>query len=131
MRNPHCIRSSLTQCDLSNSLTELRSSYMAEVLSEPPFGETSDLTEFPYSRSSRFCPYNDSRWFCSCLGCSPSLEISPGGNEVLRENRIPFLGNVTAVFRAVIVPPIFTGPRLGWTVHCFSSRQCKIPRKRA
>uniref|UniRef100_H2S3Y5 Tissue factor n=1 Tax=Takifugu rubripes TaxID=31033 RepID=H2S3Y5_TAKRU len=57
--NPHCIRSSFPQCDLSNSLTELRSSYMAEILSEPPLGETSELTEFPYSRSPRFCPYND------------------------------------------------------------------------
>ncbi|XP_056869777.1 tissue factor-like isoform X2 [Takifugu flavidus] len=59
MRNPHCIRSSFPQCDLSNFLTELRSSYMAEILSEPPLGETSDLIEFPYSRSPRFCPYND------------------------------------------------------------------------
>lgn len=81
MRSPHCIRSSSTQCDLSSALSELSSSYMAEILSEPPLGQTSDLTEFPYSRSPRFCPYNDSRCFCSCLLSSPELDRSPGGNQ--------------------------------------------------
>lgn len=101
MRNPHCIRSSFPQCDLSNSLTELRSSYMAEILSEPPLGETSDLTEFPYSRSPRFCPYNDSRWFCSCLLCSPALGMSPG----------------------VLVP------QPGWSVHVSPPDSVKFPGK--
>nr|XP_046227817.1 coagulation factor IIIa [Scatophagus argus] len=58
-RNPHCIRSSATLCDLSSSLTDLNSSYTADVLSEPPLGATSDLTEFPYTSAPRFCPYKD------------------------------------------------------------------------
>lgn len=63
-RNPHCIRSSLTLCDLSNSLTDLNTYYTADVLSKPPLGATSDLTEFPYTSSPKFCPYKDSRSFC-------------------------------------------------------------------
>ncbi|XP_040921285.1 coagulation factor IIIa [Toxotes jaculatrix] len=58
-RNPHCIRSSATVCDLSGSLTDLNAYYTADVLSEPPMGATSDLIEFPYTSSSRFCPYKD------------------------------------------------------------------------
>ncbi|XP_038132361.1 coagulation factor IIIa [Cyprinodon tularosa] len=54
-----CIRSNATECDLSRSLTELKSCYTADVLSEPPLGTTSDLTEFPHSTSPRFCPYQD------------------------------------------------------------------------
>lgn len=63
MRNPHCVRSSFTQCDLSGFLSELTATYTAEVLSEPPPGATSDLTEFPWSRSAPFCPYSESRCF--------------------------------------------------------------------
>ncbi|CAN9506538.1 unnamed protein product [Ophioblennius macclurei] len=55
----HCIRSSLTMCDLSSSLTQRDACYTADVLSEPPRGATSELTEFPHSSSSRFCPYTD------------------------------------------------------------------------
>ncbi|XP_045905086.1 coagulation factor IIIa [Micropterus dolomieu] len=58
-RNPHCIRSSVTVCDLSSSLTELNAYYTADVLSEPPLGASSDLIEFPYTKSPRFCPYKD------------------------------------------------------------------------
>ncbi|KAM6977692.1 coagulation factor III, tissue factor a [Aplochiton taeniatus] len=57
-RNPHCIRTTETECDLSNSLTMLKDTYSADVLSEPPRGATSDH-EFPHTRSERFCPYND------------------------------------------------------------------------
>ncbi|XP_044033037.1 coagulation factor IIIa isoform X1 [Siniperca chuatsi] len=58
-RNPHCIRSLVTVCDLSSSLTDLNAYYIADVLSEPPLGATSDLIEFPYTSSPRFCPYKD------------------------------------------------------------------------
>ncbi|XP_073344564.1 coagulation factor III, tissue factor a [Pagrus major] len=58
-RNPHCIQSSRTVCDLSNSLTELTAYYTADVLSQPPLGVTSDLTEFPHTSSPRFCPYKE------------------------------------------------------------------------
>ncbi|XP_061621189.1 coagulation factor IIIa isoform X4 [Phyllopteryx taeniolatus] len=58
-RNSNCIRISTTMCDLTSSLTDLNACYVADVLSEPPLGATSDLTEFPYTSSSRFCPSND------------------------------------------------------------------------
>ncbi|XP_068438070.1 coagulation factor IIIa [Clinocottus analis] len=58
-RSHHCIRSSETVCDLSSSLTDLHACYTADVLSEPPLGATSDLIEFPYTSSPRFCPYKD------------------------------------------------------------------------
>ncbi|XP_059900550.1 coagulation factor IIIa isoform X1 [Gadus macrocephalus] len=57
--NPHCIRSRETMCDLSASLSRLRESYIAEVLSEPLRGVASDLVEPPYTRSQAFCPYLD------------------------------------------------------------------------
>ncbi|XP_068565726.1 coagulation factor IIIa [Cebidichthys violaceus] len=58
-RNPHCIRSVVTVCDLSSSLTDLNAVYTADVLSEPPLGATSSLIEFPHTSSPRFCPYKD------------------------------------------------------------------------
>ncbi|KAG7219567.1 hypothetical protein INR49_018994, partial [Caranx melampygus] len=58
-RNPLCFRSSATLCDLSTFLTDLHANYTADVLSEPPLGVTSDLIEFPYTTSPRFCPYKD------------------------------------------------------------------------
>ncbi|XP_056155138.1 coagulation factor IIIa [Lampris incognitus] len=58
-RNPHCIHTAETECDLSSSLTDLKSTYVADILSEPPLGVTSELTEFPHARSPRFCPYKD------------------------------------------------------------------------
>lgn len=60
-RNPFCIRSMETECDLSNSLTDLKATYSADVLSEPPRGATSDIIEFPHTRSQRFCPYKDTQ----------------------------------------------------------------------
>lgn len=60
-RNPHCIRTTETECDLSSSLTDLTATYSADVLSEPPRGVTSDLIEFPHTRSERFCPYKDTQ----------------------------------------------------------------------
>ncbi|XP_061160777.1 coagulation factor IIIa isoform X3 [Syngnathus typhle] len=58
-RNSNCIRISTTMCDLTSSLTDLNACYVADVLSHPPLGVASDLTEFPYTSSSRFCPAND------------------------------------------------------------------------
>ncbi|XP_058482348.1 coagulation factor IIIa [Solea solea] len=58
-RSPHCIRSSATLCDLSSALTALKSCYTADVLSQPLLGAKSDLTEFPYTSSPQFCPYQD------------------------------------------------------------------------
>ncbi|XP_051910260.1 tissue factor-like isoform X2 [Hippocampus zosterae] len=58
-RNSNCIRISTTMCDLTSSLADLNSCYVADVLSEPPLGVTSDLTEFPHTSSSRFCPANE------------------------------------------------------------------------
>lgn len=60
-RNPHCIRTTETVCDLSDSLTELRTTYVAEVLSEPRgYAEPDpDFREPPFTRSKRFCPYKD------------------------------------------------------------------------
>ncbi|XP_060920463.1 coagulation factor IIIa [Labrus mixtus] len=58
-KNTHCIRTFGTVCDLSSSLTDLKTCYTAEVSSVPLPGATSDLIEFPYTRSPRFCPYQD------------------------------------------------------------------------
>ncbi|XP_010889447.1 coagulation factor IIIa [Esox lucius] len=58
-RNPHCIRTMRTECDLSNSLVDLKAKYSADVLSEPKYGETSDLVEFPHTSSDWFTPYTD------------------------------------------------------------------------
>ncbi|XP_062235366.1 coagulation factor IIIa [Platichthys flesus] len=58
-RNPHCIRSSAAVCDLSSFLSDVNACYMADVLSEPPRGATTDLIEFPYTNSPWFCPYKD------------------------------------------------------------------------
>ncbi|XP_036377782.1 coagulation factor IIIa [Megalops cyprinoides] len=58
-RNPHCIRSSKTECDLTSMLTDLKATYSADVISEPLPGQSSDLPEFPHTRSDTFCPYKD------------------------------------------------------------------------
>uniref|UniRef100_W5JZL2 Tissue factor n=2 Tax=Astyanax mexicanus TaxID=7994 RepID=W5JZL2_ASTMX len=58
-RNPHCIRSRETECDLTNNLKDLKSFYTADVLSEPAPGFSTDLMELPSTPSKKFCPYND------------------------------------------------------------------------
>ncbi|KAI4806389.1 hypothetical protein KUCAC02_017215 [Chaenocephalus aceratus] len=58
-RNPHCIRSTATMCDLSASLTDPNACYTADVLSTPLLGELTELTEFPNTASPRFCPSKD------------------------------------------------------------------------
>ncbi|XP_021445367.2 tissue factor [Oncorhynchus mykiss] len=60
-RKPYCIRSSGTECDLTNELRNLEETYSADVLSEPLPGVNSDLVEFPYTRAERFCPYKDTQ----------------------------------------------------------------------
>ncbi|KAM9460228.1 tissue factor-like [Salvelinus alpinus] len=60
-RNPHCIRSSRTECDLTNELQNLQETYSADILSEPLPGVTSDLVEFPYTRAERFSPYKHTK----------------------------------------------------------------------
>ncbi|XP_059418793.1 tissue factor-like [Carassius carassius] len=56
-RNPHCIRSTETECDLTNEL-DVKGVYSADVLSESLHGSF-DYVEPPFSRSKKFCPYND------------------------------------------------------------------------
>uniref|UniRef100_A0A3B3U6V9 Tissue factor n=1 Tax=Poecilia latipinna TaxID=48699 RepID=A0A3B3U6V9_9TELE len=63
-RNLHCIRSNATMCDLSISLTELKSCYSADILSKPPLGTTSDDNEFPHTTSPLFCPYRETASGC-------------------------------------------------------------------
>uniref|UniRef100_A0A673WR32 Tissue factor n=1 Tax=Salmo trutta TaxID=8032 RepID=A0A673WR32_SALTR len=46
-KNQHCIRTMETECDLSNSLVDLKAIYSSDVLSNP------------YFASERFTPYND------------------------------------------------------------------------
>ncbi|XP_076027560.1 coagulation factor III, tissue factor a [Genypterus blacodes] len=58
-RNRLCIKTSQTVCDLSASLSDIKASYTADILSVPPLGGTSDLLEFPHSSSPKFCPYTD------------------------------------------------------------------------
>lgn len=67
-RNPHCIKTTETECDLTNEL-DLKGVYTAEVLSESLRGMTSDHVEPPYTRSKTFCPYNDSE--CPTMHSQP------------------------------------------------------------
>lgn len=57
--DPNCFRRSATVCDLSSSLKDPKACYTADVQSQPPRGETSDVIEPPYTSSPRFCPYKD------------------------------------------------------------------------
>ncbi|XP_027005521.2 coagulation factor IIIa [Tachysurus fulvidraco] len=58
-RASHCIQTTETVCDLTAVLTELKSKYSADVLSEALKGMSSDLIEFPRTASELFCPYQD------------------------------------------------------------------------
>lgn len=58
-RNPHCIRTRDTDCDLTNDLLDLKGTYTADVLSEPAPGSRADLVELPSTTSKKFCPYTD------------------------------------------------------------------------
>lgn len=59
-RASHCIQTTETECDLTAVLTDLKSKYGADVLSEALKGMSSDLIEFPRTASELFCPYQDS-----------------------------------------------------------------------
>ncbi|XP_065114598.1 coagulation factor III, tissue factor a [Paramisgurnus dabryanus] len=58
-RTPNCIRSVENECDLTSELKDLKATYSADILSEPPRGVNSDLIEAPHTTSDRFSPYND------------------------------------------------------------------------
>ncbi|KAL6488669.1 hypothetical protein MHYP_G00024100 [Metynnis hypsauchen] len=58
-RLPSCIRTDETECDLTSGLTDLKSRYSTDVVSEPVRGGTSDLIEYPYTTSPVFTPYQD------------------------------------------------------------------------
>ncbi|KAB5586784.1 hypothetical protein PHYPO_G00005530 [Pangasianodon hypophthalmus] len=75
-RTRNCIRMTETECDLTAELTELNSTYGADVLSEPLRGTFSDLIEFPRTASAEFCPYQD-----TIIG-SPTFKI-----EVSKDKR--------------------------------------------
>ncbi|XP_014832234.1 PREDICTED: tissue factor-like [Poecilia mexicana] len=90
-RNHHCIRSNATMCDLSISLTEIKSCYSADVLSEPPLGTTSDDIEFPHSTSPTFCPYRDTQ-----IG-SPTFNLTV--HEDKRTVTLHVTDPLTAVFK--------------------------------
>ncbi|XP_017269538.1 coagulation factor IIIa [Kryptolebias marmoratus] len=102
-RTPHCIRSTSTVCDLSGSLTNLTACYTADVLSEPPLGATSDLTEFPHTSSPRFCPYKDTD-----IG-KPDFEIQM--NKDQRKITLNVTDPLTALFkngRQLTIRDVFT-----------------------
>ncbi|XP_070709019.1 coagulation factor IIIa [Pempheris klunzingeri] len=90
-KNPHCIRSSTTMCDLSSALTDLHAYYTADVLSEPPLGATSDIIEFPYTSSPRFCPYRDTD-----IG-KPDFKLVV--SEDKRKTTLHVIDPLTAVFK--------------------------------
>uniref|UniRef100_A0A8C6U823 Tissue factor n=1 Tax=Neogobius melanostomus TaxID=47308 RepID=A0A8C6U823_9GOBI len=58
-KEPHCIKTSQTQCDLSSSMSDLRTCYTAYVVSEPPEGAPAELMEYPHTKAPRFCPDQD------------------------------------------------------------------------
>ncbi|XP_017544112.1 coagulation factor IIIb [Pygocentrus nattereri] len=76
-RNPHCIRSLDTECDLTNDLNDLKAFYTADVLSEPLPGSSSDLVELPFTQSRKFCPYSD-----TLIG-KPEFTINLDGNKTI------------------------------------------------
>ncbi|XP_016331299.1 tissue factor-like [Sinocyclocheilus anshuiensis] len=75
LRNPHCIRSTETECDLTNEL-DVKGVYSADVLSESLHG-TSDYVEPPFTRSKKFCPYND-----TLIG-SPEFKLKVNENKTV------------------------------------------------
>ncbi|XP_053529647.1 tissue factor isoform X2 [Ictalurus punctatus] len=75
-RNPHCIRISHPECDLTDDLSDLKAAYTADVLTELM---TFDPTELPFTQSKRFCPYND-----TVIGAPQfSVEMDENGTIVL------------------------------------------------
>ncbi|XP_024136303.1 coagulation factor IIIa [Oryzias melastigma] len=89
--SPHCVLSSETFCDLTSYLTDVKACYTADVLSVPPRGVTTDLTEFPHSSSERFCPYKDTE-----IG---RLDFELIRNEDKTSTTLQVTDSLTAVFR--------------------------------
>ncbi|TSK34869.1 Tissue factor [Bagarius yarrelli] len=91
-RARHCIQTSETECDLTAELTDLKSKYGADVLSEALKDISSDLIEFPRTASALFCPYQD------------TLIGSPKFNFKVRKEERKIILNIedipTAVFNA-------------------------------
>ncbi|XP_061821073.1 coagulation factor III, tissue factor a [Nerophis lumbriciformis] len=90
-RNSNCIRTSATTCDLTSSLTDVNTCYVADILSEPPLGATSDLIEFPYTRSPKFCPYKDTD-----IG-RPEFKLEVSGDK--RKTTLFVTDPLTALFK--------------------------------
>lgn len=89
-RNPHCIRTSQTQCDLSSSMTDLSACYTAYVLSEPPQGVPAEPIEYPFTSAPKFCPYQDT------LILSPSFKLEAGPDQ--RTTTLHITDPLTAAF---------------------------------
>lgn len=89
-RNPLCIQTSDTECDLTSDLKELKSRYSADVLSEPVRGSNPpDLIESPHTTSAWFIPYQD-----TIIG-SPEFKITV--NEEQRKITLYVKDTPTAV----------------------------------
>ncbi|XP_015210920.2 coagulation factor IIIa [Lepisosteus oculatus] len=59
MKSRNCIKKDVVECDLTRQLTDLKETYIADVISEPLPGQPFDQVEFPHTSSERFCPYKD------------------------------------------------------------------------
>ncbi|XP_041967630.1 tissue factor-like [Alosa sapidissima] len=57
----HCIRTRETECDLTDKLENLRSTYTANVISEPLPSAKTDFVELPYASAPHFCPYKETK----------------------------------------------------------------------
>ncbi|TSK13578.1 Alpha-actinin-4 [Bagarius yarrelli] len=86
-RNPHCIRISHQECDLTDDLSDLKASYTADVLTELM---TLEPTELPFTQSKRFSPYND-----TVIGAPAfSVDVDENGTLVLH-----ITDQLTALYR--------------------------------
>lgn len=90
-RNPHCIRTSQTQCDLSRGMPDVTACYTAYVVSEPPLGAPAELKEHPYTIAPKFCPSQD-----TVIG-SPSFRLEVGQDQ--RSTTVFIRDPLTALFR--------------------------------
>lgn len=95
-RSPYCIQTSETECDLTQQLKDIRATYTADILSEAVRGATSDLVEFPYTRSKKFCPYKE-----TIIG-KPDFQfnVSKDGRKV----SISVIDPITALFNDMNQP---------------------------
>lgn len=57
----HCIRTTETECDLTNKLVDLKKTYSADVVSEPLSIGNAEFVELPYASAPRFCPYKQTQ----------------------------------------------------------------------